>query len=199
MSALLERFAALPRAARWGVLAGVLMVAYFAIVEPVLDATATASARADALQAGIDRRLAIAAGQSETSRVFALAAAQYGAPLPPGGPERAAALNARIETVLRDRAVSALTIKARAPAALPRTAMPGVIPEGRQAQRLVLDVEFESAPDVAAAVIADLERIPEVAAISRLSMRKVEREGVKRVQVSVSPETWVIAARGASR
>lgn len=199
MSGVLGRIRALPRAMRWAIVAAAFVLGYFVVVEPALDASARASARADALQAGLDRRLDAAGERSEASRTLALAASQFGAPLPPGGPDRASALNARIEAILRDRSVSNLSIKARSPVALPRTAMEGGVPEGKQVQRLVLDVEFEADPSVAMAIVADLEKAREVSSVGRVVMRRVEREGRKTVQVSVSPEAWTLAARGGAR
>lgn len=199
MNALLARFSALPRAARWALVAGSFVLGYFVIVEPLIDASARAAARADALQAGLHRRLDAAGERSGATQQLALAASQFGAPLAPGGPERASVLNARIESIFRDRLVSNLSIKARAPTALPRTAMAGGVPEGKQVQRLVLDVEFECEPAVAFAVIADLEQTREVASLGRVNIRRLDREGRKIVQVSLAPEAWTLSPRGAAR
>lgn len=199
MNAIIARIAALPRAARWALVAGAFVLGYFVVIEPVIDASARAGARADSMQAGLHRRLDAAGERSSASQQLALAASQFGLPLAPGGAERASALNARIEAIFRDRMVSNLSIKARAPSSLPRTAMVGGVPEGKQVQRLVLDVEFEADPKVAIAVIADLEQTREVASVGRVNMRRLEREGRKIVQVSLAPEAWILSARGAAR
>ncbi|MBL8745351.1 MAG: hypothetical protein JNK58_03235 [Phycisphaerae bacterium] len=194
-----DRWNSLPRAGRWLVAAAAFMLAYFVVVEPALDATARAAARADVLQAALDRRRATAAGASDAARNATLAATKFGAALPPGGSDRPAALNACIERVLRDRPVSALAIRTRAMVPLGRAVFAGLIPEGQQAQRLVLDVDFECAPPVAAEILAELEQAPEVTAVGRVIMRKIERDGRRAVQVSLSPETWVITAKRGER
>ncbi len=194
-----ERWDALPRTGRWIAAAAGFMFAYFVVVEPTLDATASLSARADVLQSGIDRRRASAVGASDAAGNAALAASRFGAALPPGGAERAAELNARVERVLRDKSVLSLTIRTRALVPLGRTVFAGLIPDGQQAQRLVLDVDFECGPVVATEILAELEQSPEVTAVGRVIIRKIEREGKKAVRVSVSPETWVITQRRGER
>lgn len=190
-----ERWNALPRMGRWIASAVGFVLVYFAVVEPTLDTTAGLSARADVLQSGIDRRRASAGGSSDAAGKAALAAARFGAALPPGGPERPGELNARVEQVLRDKNVTALTIRTRALVPLGRAAFAGLIPEGQQGQRLVLDVDFESSPPVAMEILAALEQAPEVTSVGRVIIRKVEREGKKSVQVSLSPETWVVTPK----
>ena len=199
MSAAATWWRSIPRAGRWGAMGAAGLALYFAVVEPALDARTSAHARADALQAMLNRRAVDAAQDSDTTRALALASAQFGAVLPPGGPERASDLSARIEAIFRERSVGGLTVKARAPIAMPRGSFDGAIPEGKQAQRLVLDVEFEASPATAFAVLADMERAPEIATIARLTIRRVEREGREVVLVSVAPEAWVIGVKGGSR
>jgi hypothetical protein len=205
MDALRQRWRALPRAAQWLIVAAIVGGLYFAVIEPILDATASYSASADVLQAGLDRTRARRAEDSESGRALALGAARFGAPLLPASPgatgadDRAAALNARIESILRDRRLRALSIKARTPVALGRDVLADVVGPDEQAQRLVIDLDFEADPEAAMAVIADLERAPEVAAIGRVSLRRLDREGQKVVQVSVSPEAWIIARKGGRR
>lgn len=190
-----ERWDALPRTGRWIASAVGFMLVYFAVVEPTLDMTVSLSARADVLQSGIDRRRASAAGSSEAAGKTALAAARFGSALAPGGAERPGALNARVEQILRDKNISALTIRTRALVPLGRAVFAGLIPDGHQGQRLVLDVEFESSPAAATEILAELEQAPEVTTVGRVIIRKVEREGKKSVQVSLSPETWVITPK----
>lgn len=191
---LLERFHTAPRVVRWAALALTAIAAYFLLIEPALDATSSYNARADVMQAGIDRLTA----SDDSSSASALSAQQFGQPLLPGGPERTAALNARVESLLRDRRVSDLSIRARTPVALPRVSFAAVLPDNRVAQRLILDIQFEAAPSDAVAFLADLERAPEVSAISRVTFRTVQRDGVTLVQFAVSPESWIFAPRTSS-
>lgn len=205
MEGLLQRWKALPRAAQWLLVTGAIAVVYFAAVEPALDASASYSARADVLQAGLDRTRDRRAEDSASGRALALGAARFGAPLLPAAPgatgadDRGAALNARIESILRDRQLRALSIKARTPVPLGRDVLADVVGPDEQAQRLVIDLDFEAEPQAAMAVIADLERAPEVASIGRISLRRLDREGQRVVQVSVSPEAWIIARKGGRR
>lgn len=197
MSRLLEQWRSLPRAARWLASFAAAVLAYFVIVEPALDWRAGASARADALEAALLRRADRAAGDSADAALLGLAASRFGAPSPPGGEERVRELNRRVEDIFSRHSVSNLTIRARAPVSLGRDALNGIVPEGLQAQRAALDIEFESSPETAVAVLTELESAPEVSAVGRVTLRRDERDGRKRVTVSVAPEAWLIApARG---
>lgn len=203
--ALAERWVLLPRSIRWLMLAATAAAIYFAVVEPVLDATVSYSTRADQLQAGLDRSRERRAEDSEAGRALMLGATRFGNPLAPsargasGADDRSAAINARIESILRDRNLRALSIKARALTPLGRNAFAGVIGLDEQAHRLVIDLDFEADPESAMTVIADLERAPEFSSIGRLSLRGLDREGQRLVQVSVSPEAWIITRKGGRR
>ena len=194
---LLERFHTAPRVVRWATLAITATLAYFLLIEPALDAASSYNARADVMQAGLDRQSADGPSDSG-SNDSALSTLQFGSPLSPGGPERSAALNARVESLLRDRRVSDLSIRARTPVALPRASFAAVLPDNRVAQRLILDIQFEASPADAVAFLADLERAPEVSAISRATFRTVQRDGVTLVQLAVSPESWIFSPKNAS-
>lgn len=197
MSPLLQRWHALPRAARWLAVFALAVLAYFLVIEPALDWRARVSAGADALEAGLRRQAERAAGNSADTSVLALAASRFGAPEAPGGEERIRELNRRVEDIFSRHTVTNLTIRARSPSSLGREALAGAVPQGLQAQRAPLDIEFEASPETAAAVLAELEGAPEVAAVGRLTLRRTERDGRKRVAVSVAPEAWLIApARG---
>lgn len=196
---LLDRFLALPRAARWAAAAATFLAAYFILVEPALDATTSARVRAETLETAIQRRTANASSNSTAAQDAALAAARFGERLPPGGPDRAAALNACLEQIFREATVTNLSIRARAPVPLAKGPLASVIQEGSQAARLMLDVEFEAAPNAAAAIISHMERAPEITSLNRVVIRRVEREGKRTVQVSVTPEAWIIMPKGAAR
>lgn len=194
-----ERWNALPRTGRWLILAALFIGAYFVVIEPALDATASLAARGDVLQAGLERRRANDQRGGEAETRSALAAARFGETFPPGGAERAGELNACVERVLREKQVSSLTIRSRALTPLGRSAFAGVISESEQAQRLVLDVDFECAPAVAMEIISELEQSPEVTALGRVILRKAGGEEKKVLQVSLAPETWVITPKRGER
>lgn len=192
---LLERWSALPRVGRWVVAAAAFIAIYFAVVEPALDLTASWNARADAIESGLSSR----AGASDAAQQSALAASRFGSPLLPGGPGRSGELNARVEQILRGRDVSGLTIRARAPVPMGRAVFAGLIPENTSAQRLILDVDFECSPSIAASILADLESAPEIAAVGRVVLRRDDRDAKRLIRVSLSPEAWVFAAKGGGR
>lgn len=191
---LAERWAKLPRAALWALAAAGFLAAYFLLVEPVLELTGSIDARADALEAA-RRRAALPA--EEALDAAARDHALFGSPLPPGGPERTGALNQRLETILAGRDLQQLSIKARPPAPMPRADASRLTDDSRTINRLVVDIDFHTDPATAADIIAQLERAPEVTLLSRVTLRRVERDGAELLQVGLSPETWVAAPKAA--
>ena len=98
---IVAKYNALPRAAKWGVLACAALVAYFGVVEPALNAMNRWISRADTME----RELAAFAREREARKGADDAAArgvtQYGIVDAPGDPaERSAAFNRRIAQVL---------------------------------------------------------------------------------------------------
>jgi hypothetical protein len=189
----------LPRAAQWALAAAAFVGGYFLLVEPTLDLTNSLDTRADYLWTSLSRSGDPAAAQTESERVISVGVLNHGDPelatLETGGGK----LNERIEAILRDRQIVSLSIKARAPAPLGRGVLQDAVGEGRQVQRQILDIDFEAAPDVAMSILAELEKSKEVASVGRVSLRKSPKEGRNLLQVSVSPEAWVLAPKGASR
>ena len=69
-------------------------------------------------------------------------------------------------------------------------------------RRIVRDVSFDCSPDTMVEVLSDLERSPDVSAVSRVFVRKLTNSGTRssssarNVGVTVSVETWAIAREG---
>lgn len=196
MGGLIMRFRALPRALRWLVMAGAVFVLYFIVVEPMLDLTATMQIRADRLATGLVEQAEARREATGVGQALALGTVRYGAVLGPGGPERSGELNARVEQILGEHRVTGRRISVRAGVALGRNAMAGAIPETRQVERIILDIDFESTPETAFDVISAMERAPEIAAVGRVQIRRLDRGEGRLVQVSLSPEAWVLAPKG---
>lgn len=195
MNELLARWWSLPRAVRWLAMLVVGVGGYFLAVEPVLDWRAERAADAEALSEALARGADRSGADARAGA--ALKSVRFGSPLAPGGEERIRELNARVEAIFSAHRVTNLTIRARAPVSLGRDAFAPALPAGTVAQRAGLDIEFEAPPETATAVLAALESAPEVASVARLVIRRLDREGQRRLSVSVAPEAWIFApARG---
>jgi len=189
----IDRFKKLPRAAKWAAAALAFFTAYFAIIEPALDATARYAARADTLQSALVRANQRARGSAGLAADLKLGTARFGDKLSPWENPGSGALNKRISDVLGEHGVSAWTSDERRAANLPRDTFEGLLAPDERARRIVVDLDFESHPIIATRVIADLERAPEVHAISRLTLRKVDNQKRNTIAVNTSVETWTVA------
>lgn len=183
-----QRFAALPRAARWGVVAALALGAYFLIVEPVLDARANLESRADAAAT----RLALYARQ-EGARTRAAETIRRGqerfaaVAFPGGGDQAAEALNKAVSTVLDENRIGPRVLRSRT---VPITGSPleGVLRPGERLERRIVDIQFDSPPEQAAAVLAALEQQPEVTEVSRVQLDR-QPEG-RTLRAAITVETW---------
>jgi uncharacterized membrane protein YgcG len=215
MRRLRDGYARLPRAARWALWAVLIFVAYFLLAEPAFVRTDEFNGRADAIDSSLARERAIAAAWSDSNTPAAAARAAFGAPLPPGPSEaRSRALYTRVNRILESHRVAADITERRAP--LRETGVELLAGPGNRVDRFILDLTFESTPETAAAVVADLESAEEVAAVSRVQMRRAETArggagegagagggrggggggGTRRVRVTLSPEAWILVPAG---
>lgn len=168
MSPLFARFSALPRAARWSILTAAVIVLYFAVIEPVLDATNSLRNRADATAAALARERDL-----RTAAAPASAAAVLGSPaLPAPAPQAKQALYKRIEAVFAEHRLNPDIIERTSPLRAPQA--DSLTAYDERLDRLILDLSFEAAPETVTSIIAQLEQAPEIAAISRLQLRRIE-------------------------
>ena len=200
MSDVRSKWSQMPRATRWGVLAGAGIVAYFGLFEPWLGRMQSLSSKASAKTAEL-ANLSGRAGSIEAAKASMLQGlARYGEGTLPGDAAAGSiALNKRLEAVLQEHAVKGATTTART-ASL--NAGP-LNPAGSTTRldRLVAELQFESSPETASAGLAALERAPEVSAVSRVEWRTPGGGGGaksdRQVRVTMSVEAWIRSAREA--
>jgi hypothetical protein len=190
-------FSALPRAGRWAVAGSLVLIAYFAAVEPGLETLNRLSVSAD------KRRLELAAFSTDqrtgddTAAAVALGISRYGEVAMPGDEEtRIDAFNRRIADVLSRHGVKDQKATARR-ASLPKGPLLSALGAGAAITRHTSDLTFEATPEQISGIIADLEKTPEVAAVSRVQLRRVdEQERARLLRANISVETWFTARRG---
>ena len=217
MNALLLKYNSLPRAGKWLVWALAVIVAYFGVVEPVLNATNAARARADTLAAGLDKERALTSPDSDQGRILENGRRSFGEPYLPEDPNnRPEALHSLVDTILEKRGVSSRVKSERRIRIAGDEAVKllGPLAASSVVERLILDVTFEAAPDTIVAILADLEQAKEVAAVSRVEIRRLDTGGgrsgapasnAKIVKATLSPEAWIVtrstglASAGATR
>lgn len=197
MSLLLRRYEGLPRVARWGVWGVAAVVLYFAVVEPVIDRVNRYASLADARQATLEAYERSAGTLRAAGETTALGQRRHGVVEMPGDPEsRPLAFNQAVDEVLKKHGVGEQRTTSRT---VPLGTGPLTLKVGAEyrVDRLMKDIEFQAEPEVVAAVIADLERTPVVAAVTRVQVRQAEdrEKGGRRVRVSLGVEAWQIVRK----
>jgi len=192
------RWRAIPRVLRFGLIAGALVLIYFVALEPLLDSTNRALAGAQSKAAVVANYSKTAAAMKAAAETVALGVKKFGNVEMPGDPERRPLeFNKAVDEVLKKHEVKESTSTSRT---VPLTTGPLSSRMGAEfrVDRLQRDLQFVSDPAIAAAVIADLERLPALSTISRLQVRQAEgkEKGSKAVRVTLTAETWLLARKG---
>ena len=65
-----------------------------------------------------------------------------------------------------------------------------------EALRVTFDVSFSGTPAQVATILAELERVPEIALIGDIRLDRVDARGARLVSASRSPEVWGIVLKG---
>ena len=190
---LATKFSALPRAARWGVTALSFFLAYFLVIEPALDATTTYNNKADTLRTALDNAANRAEGADGLSADLKLGTTRFGEKVFPADNPGSGPLNKRIADILGEHGVTAWKSDERPASNLGNNAFQNALNPGQRARKIVVNLDFESHPLTASQVLADLERAPEVHAISSLVLRKVDNPDRNTLRTNMSVETWVIS------
>jgi hypothetical protein len=198
---LIARLRALPRAARWALGAAALIAVYFAIVEPTLDATNQLNNKSDVLLSGLRQERDLLVNDSAKGRVVADGQRYFGEPLLPTDPaNRAEAIHNVVDEVLNKRGVTKKTLTERQIPMRPEEAAALSGKPDAIGDRLILDITFEASPEAIMDIVSDLEQAREVAAVSRVEIRRADTgrdkgaAPVGRVlKVTISPESWFIS------
>lgn len=197
MKSLLAKFGALPFIGKALVVAALVLVAFYAVVNPLLNYADTVGAKADRLDTALRRRADLATDDGGDGQFLSAARAAFGRPLMPGeGGLRPEAIYRLVDGVLAGHGVSDRTVtesKARLSGDAARALNSGEI------DRLMLTVTFEADAPTVADIVADLERAKEIAAVSRVKIDKggvrSEAAGDDAVRAQIVAEAWLPASR----
>lgn len=193
---LLDRFLALPRAMQWALLAVLGVMLFFAwdsYIAPLNDRVAR---RADSIANQVreiraNRSLTEELQRSDLKSVVTA----IGPVKPPRSPAAGgAAFTDVITELMKKHGISEQDFSLRSRGKLPKNALVQVL-NGKRAERLTGDLKFSAKPDVAVAILAELESSPDIEQVSSVRLTK-DQNGKIKVQYTV--EAWVIASEGSS-
>ena len=197
MSALADWYRPLPRAARWGIVAVGLLAVYFVIIEPTLDLINRANSTADERSSAL---ISLANKASGGSNEFAVGIKKFGDILLPEEQERrSVAFNRRFSEILQKHKVKDNSTWRNS--SLGSGPIKDAYGDSERIEREVREVQFDATPEEIAAVISDLESAPEVAAVSKVQIRRGDQKDTagRVLKVTIAAEAWEIVKKGRSR
>ena len=198
MSSITSALASTSLAVRLALGFGVFLAAYFLMLEPLIDSVSRKLSSCES-------KAALIATYSKTAQAMATAAdvrregvQKFGVVELPGEPEkRPLEFNQQVDAVLKQHDVRESTSTSRT-APMGNGPLSAKIGADFRADRMMRDIQFSASPDVAGAVLADLERLPVVSTISRLQIRTADgkEKDARQVRVTMTVETWLQARKG---
>ena len=190
-------FQGLPRAAKWAVAACLGLVGYFAVVEPVVVQFGKLSTQAK------DRSTELASFSRESQAIgrsrstVELGQKYFGEVAAPGdSASRVETFNRKITEVLDRHGVRDSKTTTRK-SSMSKGPLLNSLGNGAAVTREFSDLQFEATPEQVTAIVSDLEKVAEVAGVSRVQLRRVDDEsGSRLLRANISVETWVVQRRG---
>jgi hypothetical protein len=196
MSRYIEAISALPRAAKWALVALVAVALYFTVVERTIDLINAYSAGADLSATTLNKYAASSEPQKRALDTLKIGFRTFGdVDFPADQTTRAGAFNSAVDKILKEQKVSAKSRTKNAPlGAGPLNAKVG--PDQR-IERMVRDIEFDATPEAVGAVVSALERSPVVAAVSKVQIRTIDskEKGARQVHAAITVEAWFLSSK----
>jgi hypothetical protein len=209
---LVARWVALPRATKWALAALLFIGLYFGAIEPAVVATNKMNIQADNLEKRLADRASVRRSVADAAKLVEQSTAVFGAPLPPASQrDRSAKLERRVNEVFTTHKVQNQRTRYFDPAPLLQTnataAASPLVPQGQRLDKLAVELTFETDVPTLSAILTDLERSPEVTAITRLVVRKTTPATSRNrpsteggvLNVTLAVEAWALTTTEAPR
>lgn len=186
------------RAIQWAIYAGVLLLVFLLVIDPVMQSTSALRAEADALATRnntYEQTLEEREGKAGTA---ALASVRHGAALAlPAANDAGVAIPNLFAELEQKYRISGWRIDPRIATLSDATLKERFAPAPNQIiQRLIYRLTFDAKSDVARDILADLESSDQVTAVGLVSWRTGGDLSTGSVSVQLEAETWAIGERG---
>ncbi len=190
-------FRQLPRAARWGLTALLGVILFVVWNDYILGVTGNWNRAAEDMMAKVEQ----AAGgdqRLQSLRVLRPAVLGLGVVEEPGNEAAAEnALNDIINEVLKRHTVSKDSFSYRGPSKMRRGTLSRVIDPGERVASISGDLRFESTPQQAIEIIAELESSRWIDAISTLRLTRLA--GPRKIRVDLTVEALIVSVERRAR
>lgn len=202
MSKLFASMNALPRTIKWAIAAIVIIIVYFAAVDPALILIDSVRAKSSRIENNLARDAALSDPASDDGRMIAVSRENFGAPLRPNASAATAeTLYRLVDRVLKEHGVEDASITERS-AQLKSDLFEPVVGTS-SVNRFILEVAFDADSVTALEILAALEQSPEVSAVGRVRFDKLavrsapaagsaaSSESSDNLRVTLAPEIWL--------
>lgn len=197
MMKLLDQYRSWPRSVRWMLWFAAAMIFYFAVAEPVVDLTVATNARAAIYRTKLDSYDAKLNAARAESADLALGMRRFGRVDMPGEAQRRPGeFNTRISEILRANDVQGESTRGSN-----GTLRVGALSDLYGGQRVgtrVREIEFTGSPEQIAAVLADLELSPVIAAISAIDITQADDRRTRSLSARITAEAWIAPEKAVS-
>lgn len=193
-SPLLQRWKSLPVVVKFAVGAALFAGLYFAVIERAIDAINRDAGKSASAESALTEYAKSGGKLRTASETTSRGTRQFGDVSLPGDPQsRPSEFNSAVDAVLSKHSVQNVTSTSRT-SPMSNGPLTKYLGTGQRVDRVMKELSFSATPEAFDAVLADLERTPQVAAISRVQVRQGdEREKADRLlKISISLETWTI-------
>ncbi len=186
-----QSFKRLPRAVRWAVSAGVIMLGLLLYVDHVVGLAVRWNEQSEELLANLRRA---SGGEGRLDRLDTLrdvVRAVGGVQKPRPDADAENAFNDVVSGVLKKHPVTRDSFSYRGASKLPGGTLTRVM--GREVQKITGDLRFDATQEEAIAIISELEDSPEIEAITNLRITR-QANAKNKVTVDLTVEAWITAA-----
>ncbi len=187
-----QRFAELPRAAKWALIGTVTIIGflvYFDYLRPFADDW---NEKADGIRSQV-RQAARTNNRVDGSRSMQDLISGLGAVEKPADEARAnEALTETVNAIIKQHSVSNDDFKIRPPARLPTGTLEKIVKgSNKRVERLTGELRFEASSENTLAIISELEGSPDIESVSHVRLNKLP--GTRKLTVQLRVEAWILS------
>lgn len=192
---MMDRFLALPRAIQWALLAAVGIAIFFGREAYIVPFENRLDKQSNEIQVHVDsiRRNTQLVESLKTRTMESLVTAVGEVKEP-----RSAAIGTRaftdvVNDLMKKNGISDQDFSLRTRGKLPKNVLVQVL-NGKRGERLTGELKFSAKPEVALAILADLESSPDIEQVASVRLTK---DAAGKVKVQYTLEAWVISSETA--
>lgn len=185
-----QQYRAFPRAIQWALAAAVVLLLFLFWDSFIRSIGDEWSLQADRIQADVRKVRDSRQLEEQFDRMKGAIVAIGPVELPGNEKQTSDALSTAINKILADYPEIEKQNYGEVPGErLGKNALVGIMGPGEVGRKITSEFEFESSPETATRIIADLERNPDIEAVSEV---RISRTDNRKVAVKLKIEAWVI-------